>query len=79
MRLIECDRLTFYRAKDPASNAARTEALIEVCKDVARLPAVRELVMGDSWNAFLASRRFCPLKRPHQSLGYLTSTSVVGL
>ncbi|ATY84504.1 hypothetical protein CVV65_05660 [Kyrpidia spormannii] len=73
MRLIEYDRLKFYRTKDPAVNAARTEALLAVCKDVARLPAIRELWMGDSWNAFLGEPAF--LYRPNKLYYRVQNTS----
>jgi len=64
LSLIEYDRLRFYRTKDPAVNAARTEALLTVLKDIARLPAIREIWMGDRWNGFLGEPAF--LYRPRK-------------
>lgn len=64
MQMIEYDRLRFYRTKDPALNAARTEALLTVLKDIARLPAVRELWMGDRMDGFLGEPAF--LYRPRK-------------
>lgn len=64
IHLIEYDRLRFYRTKDPALNAARTAALLTVLKDIARLPAVRELWMGDRMDGFLGEPAF--LYRPRK-------------
>ncbi|PTQ53573.1 MAG: hypothetical protein HSCHL_1750 [Hydrogenibacillus schlegelii] len=64
MEMIDYSRLRFYRTKNPELNAARTAALLEVLKDIARLPAVRELWMGDRMDGFLGEPAF--LYRPRK-------------
>ncbi|MBN2908811.1 hypothetical protein JQC72_04645 [Polycladomyces sp. WAk] len=64
LRVEEYDELKYFQTDDPALNEQRTQALLEVFTDVASLPAIEELWMGDEWNAFMGKPAYLYRPKP---------------
>jgi hypothetical protein len=64
LRVEEYDDLKYFQTDDPSLNEQRTQTLLEVCTDVASLPAIEELWMGDEWNAFMGKPAYLYRPKP---------------
>ncbi|PTM56824.1 hypothetical protein [Desmospora activa] len=62
-----------FQTEDPNINRQRTEQLLEVMVDIAHIPEVRELWVGDKWSAFIGEP--CFLYRPWELYEKVQDTS----